>query len=802
MRHIFNLKIDNLRCIRLGLIVVTILGFFGCSTTKNLPKGEVLYIGQTKMDIDGVTTNERTSIIAMEELEAALEKAPNNSFFGSSRMRIPFPLGLWTYNSFVRYEKGFGRWIFKSFAGKPVFISSVNPEIRSKIGTNILHDFGYFNGLVSHEIIPHKRNERKARIHYKVMMGEPYFIDTLRYERFEPSIQNIVNHAAPWARVKSGDQFNVLDLDAERNRINIILRNLGYYYFRPDLLTYQADTTLVDGKVSLRMRPIPGLPTSATKKYYIGDTSIHLLGRYGEKPNDSIYYKDLAIYYHDKLRVRPNMLYRWVNSEKFSTKALTRRRGRKKLYSQRSHERLQERLSEVGIFNRMETQYIPKDSTMQNDTLNLNIVAGFEKPYDVELDLNVTSKSNDQIGPGATYTIGKRNVFGGGEKCDVKLKGSYEWQTGNSGSSSSLMNSYEMGISTSLTFPRLYFPVLHKREYSFPTSTTFQLYVDQLNRAKYYRVLSFGGQAAYDLQPKPTARHTIVPLRLTFNVLRSSTAAFDSIATLNPALYVSLQNQFIPAVEYTYTYDNASVRRAKNRIWWQSTITSSGNLTSLIYAAAGESISKREKSLLGSPFAQFLKVNSEFRHTWVISPNQSIASRIAGGIIWSYGNSRVAPYSEQFYVGGANSIRAFTVRSIGPGGYAPDKDNRYSFVDQTGDIRLEANVEYRFKMVGNLNGALFLDAGNVWLLRDDPVSEDGEKGSRTRENAKFKLSSFASQIALGTGLGLRYDFGFLVLRLDCGIGLHNPFKTSKRGYYNIEKFSDSLGFHFAVGYPF
>ena len=785
----------------LGVLFI-VLVLSSCSTTRNLPKDEVLYIGQTKIDRDESPTT-RTGITAMEELDAALAKAPNNSLFGSSRYRFPLPLGLWTYNSFVKYNKGFGKWFFNAFAANPVYISTVNPAIRSKIGTNILHDFGYFNGEVTHKIIPHKRNEKKARIHYTVRLNEPYYVDTLTYDKFERSIQNIVNHASRWSLVKPGDQFNVLDLDAERTRINAILRNLGYYYFRPDLLTYQADTTLVEGKVSLRMRPIVGLPQLAQRKYYIGNTSVYLLGKEGEQPNDSIHYKDMAIHYHNKLKVRPNMLYRWVNSDQYSRRQSTRRRERKKLYNQTRHIRLQERLSEVGIFRHIETQYTPRDTSLQGDTLDLNITTAFDLPMDAEIDLNITSKSNDQVGPGAIFTLGRRNVFGGGEKWDVQLKGSYEWQTGNKGANNNLMNSYEMGVSTSLTFPRLFFPKLHKNEYDFPASTMFQIYANQLNRAKYYRMLSFGGKVSYDLQPKPTVRHTITPLRMTFNVLRSSTAEFDSIAQINPALYISLQNQFIPAMEYTYTYDNASLQRQKNQLWWQTTLTSSGNITSLIYAAAGEKLSKREKDLLGTPFAQFLKLNSEFRYTWMLGQNQSIATRIAGGIIWSYGNSRIAPYSEQFYVGGANSIRAFTVRSIGPGGYAPDDKNRYSFIDQTGDIRLEANAEYRFRLFGNLHGALFLDAGNVWLLRDDPVGENkNERGLRSRQNGKLELSKMAKQIALGTGLGVRYDFGFLVIRLDCGIAIHAPYETSKKGYYNIEKFRDGLGFHFAVGYPF
>ena len=168
-----------------------------------------------------------------------------------------------------------------------------------------------------------------------------------------------------------------------------------------------------------------------------------------------------------------------------------------------------------------------------------------------------------------------------------------------------------------------------------------------------------------------------------------------------------------------------------------------------------------------------------------------------GGVIWAYGNKTIAPYSEQFYVGGANSIRAFTIRSIGPGRFHPAENATYSYVDETGDIKLEANVEYRFRILsnlmgGNLNGAVFLDAGNVWLMRKDEA----------RPGAEFTLNRFFDSIALGTGVGIRYDLSFLVLRLDWGIALHVPYETVKPGYYNIPKFKDGMGIHFAIGYPF
>ena len=342
------------------------------------------------------------------------------------------------------------------------------------------------------------------------------------------------------------------------------------------------------------------------------------------------------------------------------------------------------------------------------------------------------------------------------------------------------------------SFPRVVFPRMGDREYDFPATTTFRLYADQMNRAKYYKLLAFGGNVTYDFQPKSTSRHSITPFRLTFNVLRNPTAAFDTLRAENPALYVSLRDQFIPAMEYTYTYDNASVRGKRNPIWWQTTVASAGNLTSAVYRIFGKPFSEEGKKLFGVPFAQFLKLNSEFRYHYRIDKNQMIASRIAGGVIWSYGNATTAPYTEQFYIGGANSVRAFSARSIGPGGYPPETDRKYTYINHVGDIRIEANIEYRFRMIADLHGAVFLDAGNVWLMRKD----------ENRPNGEFTLKNFPKQIALGTGFGLRYDLDFLVFRLDLGIGLHDPYDTGKSGYYNIPKFKDSMALHFAIGYPF
>ena len=754
--------------------LIGIMLFSGCSVTKHLPEDEILYSGNKTV----IQNKSNTSVgqTALTEIEAALDKAPSTKI-----LFLPIPFKMWMYNDFVKYKKGFGKWMFNRFAANPpVFISTVNPEVRIKVATNLLHDYGYFNGKVTYETLADKKDSLKAGILYTVDMKNPYFIDTVYYERFTPQTLRIMERGRRYSYISPGEQFNVVDLDDERTRISTLLRNRGYFYFRPDYMTYQADTTLVPGgHISLRMIPVPGLPAAAQRPYYVGNGSVYLFGKNGESPNDSMMYKNLNIHYYKKLQVRPNMLYRWLNYQQFVRNAQMRASNRTRLYSQYRQEQVQEKLSQLGIFSYLDIQYAPKDTTAVCDTLNVSVQATFAKPLDAELELNVVTKSNDQTGPGAAFGVTRNNVFGGGESWNVKLKGSYEWQTGG-GEKSSLMNSWEMGLSTSLTFPRVVFPRWGKMEFDFPATTTFRLYIDQLNRARYYKLLSFGGNATYDFQPTRISRHSITPFKLTFNVLQHQSEEFKEIAQENPALYISLKDQFIPAMEYTYTYDNASTRRIKNPIWWQSTVTSAGNLTSVIYRAFGQ------------PFAQFVKLNTEFRHLWNIDKNNRIASRVALGALFSYGNATIAPYSEQFYVGGANSIRAFTVRSIGPGGYHP-AESRYSYLDQTGTFRFEANVEYRFRIYKSIWGATFLDAGNVWLMRKDEA----------RPNSQLELKTFPKQIALGTGVGFRYDMDILVFRLDFGVPLHLPYDTDRSGYYNVTgAFMKNLGIHFAIGYPF
>ena len=774
------MKMRNKNTLLVGMLCILMSA---CSTTKNLPEGETLYTGIDKLE---VVNEDKTlaGITALTEVEAALAYAPNNAIFGSSSLRWPVPFGLWVYNGFEKYQdkKGIGRWIFDHLGKSPVLMSSVNGETRAKVATNLLHDYGYFNGSVSYKEVPQK-NPKEAKVSYVIDMARPYFLDSIAYLKYPHYADSLIQSTRSLSVLKSEENFSVIKLEEERQRLSNLFRNHGYYYYRPEFTTYRADTLQKSGYVSLQVVPRNGIPAEAKKQYYIGNTSVYLTGYDNEPPTDTLRLRTMTFYYSGKKPgIRPNALMRNVFFRKGE------------LFSQDRQTFTQEAIARMGVFRYSEFRYEPKDTTANGDTLNVNMYATFDKPYNAELELNMTTKSTDQTGPGAVFKITRNNFQRMGANLSFEVRGSYEWQTNsNVEGNSSKLNSYELGTSLSLDFPRLILPwkdtdLLRSR---YQQKTSFKIYGNLLNRARFFNMLSFGGNVTYDFRKSRTWKHTITPFQLTFNTLMSTTERFDSITATNPSLALSLGDQFITSMNYTFTYDNARLKR-DYQLWWENSITSAGNVTSLLYAALGKDFREKNKKLLGTPFAQFMKFTSEIRTLFKVGEKQHIAARLMGGVLWSYGNQTIAPYSEQFYIGGANSLRAFTVRSLGPGTYNPGENTKYGYLDQTGDIKLEANVEYRFPIFGDLYGATFLDAGNVWLMRKDESRPGGE----------LTLKNFAKSIALNTGVGVRYDLTFLVIRLDMGIALHVPYETGKSGYYNIPKFKDGLGLHFAIGYPF
>ncbi len=752
----------------------------GCSTTSNLPEGEVLYTGLKKINYLDRDSSDY-SVQVEEEVEAALTCAPNGALLGSSYYRTPFQLKLWIYNRYANSTSKFGKWMLKTFGHEPVLVSYVSPKMRALVAKNLLRSNGYFNADVGYEIIPQK-NPKKAKISYTVKNNQLYTIDTIKYLRYPAEMDSLIHTTMDNSRLRTGEAFAVSSLDAERNRLNSLFRDNGFYFYRSAYSVFLADSVSNPGRVELHMQPVAGMPAEARRKWYLGRMRVELRRSAMEQLTDSIIHRNLSVYYSGKKPpIRLRTLLRDIKLR------------RKQLYSQTNYQESAGVINSLGLFSMSDFKFTPRDTTAACDTLDMTLNCVFDKPYDGSIEANYMIKSNDRTGPGLVLNVTKRNAFRGGEKLNFSLKGSYEWQTGRrvSGGSSSAINSYEYGADISVEYPRIEAPfgLYSRHRFYKPPSTLLSLSGNVLNRANYFKMLTVTAGLTYKFQTSPNSRHEFSPLLLDYNFLRNTTATFDSIMTANPAIYVSMRNQFVPKIKYTYTY--TSPTGSLNPILWETTVTEGGNLLSLFYVAAGKDFSKKGKGLFGNPFAQFVKLNTSLRKTWQTGQKSQLVGRVAAGILWAYGNSDRAPYNEQFYVGGANSIRAFTVRSIGPGKYVAPNTN-YAYLDQTGAIKLELNLEYRFNLFGNLYGATFLDAGNIWLLKKDPNRPDSE----------FKPSTFFRQLATGTGVGLRYDMDFIVLRLDLGVAIHVPYDTGKSGYYNIPKFWDGVGLHFAIGYPF
>ena len=766
------------------IYLLLLLLLTACSTTRFIPDGEQLYTGIKSIDFLEAEKYAATPTgeTAMEEVTYALDCAPNGSIAGSSSLR-GIPVGLWWYNWFHKSESKIGKWFFNTFATDPVLISNVNPELRAQVATNILKYYGYFNGKVESKVITNKKNSKKAKVSYTVTLNHPYFYDSIAYCNFPKNADSLINATERDRMIKKGEQFNAATMEEERTRLSAMFRNNGYYYYQPGYINYLADTTAMQGGVNMRVQPINNLTPQISQTWKIGDVNLRVMKNSNSairsaSKADTLVGRNLTyIYYGDKMPVRLGALMRNIQIRKGE------------LYSHDNQQSTLQRLGQMNIFSSISFTPTPRGNS---DTLDINISTQLDKPYDLTFELNVTSKSNNQIGPGSKISLARRNVFRGGETLKLSLTGSYEWQTDkNVKGRAAVINSWEIGADLTLTYPRLFFPIIHRRHLRIPSSTSLRIFTDQMNRSGFFRMTRSGGDATYKIFTKTTTTHTVIPFRLSYDMLLSTTAKFDSIVATNRSIENSFRNQFIPAMQYTFTYDNTNTKH-RNKTWLEASVTSAGNVTSLIFAAFGKNMSEKNKNILGNPYAQFIKSTAEIRQLWKISNNHYIATRMMIGAIHSYGNAEYAPYSEQFHIGGANSLRAFTVRSLGPGSYRPNSQNRYSYLDETGTLKFELNAEYRFRLVADLHGAIFADAGNIWLMKKDPERPGGE----------FTLDKFPEQIALNTGFGFRYDLEFLVLRVDFGLGLHAPYKTKRNGYFNLSPFKDGFAWHFAIGYPF
>ncbi|MBD5290495.1 MAG: BamA/TamA family outer membrane protein [Bacteroides sp.] len=770
-----DISIRSLASLLVLLVGALLLG--GCSTTKRLGPGETLYNGSYFKFYS--TEGEKIPSDVESEIIKAVDVKPNNAIpFIQPYRRFPFPLGLWVYNAKGDSAKGLIRWFANQMISTPVLISDVRPESRVKAIETILDNNGFFRSKASFKLQP-KKNPKIANVIYDIDVADPYLIDSIIYLNGKSSESRFIDSVARKSSyLVKGERFCIDSLADVRINIANAMRNRGYYYFKPDYIEFLADTLITPQRVALKLVLADNMPDIARRQFRTGNITTYILRRSTNHPGtpDTIDTRKGDLIVMRPARLRPNMI----------TSAITFREG--KLFSVRDMDRTQERLARLGIFGNIQLQAVPADTSSVNPTLDLYITCQFQRSMEASVEANVTSKSNSYLGPGLTLGLTHNNLFGGAERLSIKLTGSYEWQTGTG--HSNLMNSYEFGLQGSLAFPRLLAPKFVRRTNSELNWTTINLGADLLNRPAFFKMAEFSTGISYEWNYSRRVTNQFTPFKLTYAKLLSTTHDFDSVMAQNPAVALSFESQFIPAMSYSYNYSRWFERAHNNGVNFTLNLMEGGNVFWGLWRLFGV---KGKKTIFGIPFSQFVKAQAQvvYSRRLLAGRDQWLVSRLLVGAEHAYGNSSEVPYAEQFYIGGANSIRAFTVRSLGPGSYRPPRAAANGYFDQTGSFKLEANCEYRFPIVSILHGALFVDAGNIWLLKKDDL----------RPGGLLTAKDFWRDVALGTGVGLRVDIGMMVIRGDLGYGLHAPYSTGRPGYFNILPRS-AFAFHLAIGYPF
>ena len=784
-----------------------------CSVTGGVPEGDQLYTGLTKITYENYEDNEHASLMK-EEVGTALEAAPNGALLGSSYHRFPLPFNLLVWNKFHDSENGVGKWIASSFGKEPVLMSRVNPELRASVAQSVLRSHGYFNAKVNHQEVT-MNNPKKAKIGYDVNMGHLWTIDSVSYLGFPTDCDTLIHNSLDDACISRDKPLDVTTLNEERNRISNLLRSNGYYYYQPSYSYYLADTLAVPGKAQLRFQMAEDTPERAKRQWYIGKVNVAVRRRMMETLDSTRVMRRISISFNGRRpRIRPRVILGNL------------RLNRGERYNYEKYQESVDKLTGLGIFSMVDFQFTPRDTTLTCDSLDLNLNCVLERPYDFYVETRAKGSSVGRIGPELVMGLSKRNAFRGGEKLDISLHGSYAWQV-NGGHN----NYYEYGYDLSLEFPRIVAPFFgsnrsrrgqsnsrapRRRFYATPT-TTARFSNNVINRPGYFNMNTITAEWTYRWQPTATSRFLFSPFTLQYQFKNRVTQEFNSIRYARQYMGSMLEDKLVPQMRFSYIYSSPSTYR--NPIVWEMTISEAANLISAGMMAFGEKWSEKNKKLYKASYSQFVKLETDFTKTWHVGENSTLVGHANLGYMPTYGNSDIdqAPFTEYFYVGGASSLRAWPARGIGPSDmYIPSDYSAFRYI-RMGTIKAVFNLEYRPRLVKNLYGAIFLDAGNVWLRRNilemDAEIEDWgdmseEEISETKEfidifsRGKFSLSNLGNDIALNTGVGLRYDIGFITFRLDWGLGLHVPYWNGRSGYFNAKTFGRDQTLHFAVGLPF
>lgn len=736
-----------------------------CGVKKHIPEGERLYTGA---DIEIISD----SIIEHQnQLETVLKEAfrpkPNKKFLG---MR----LGLHFYYKMQQEKPGFiNKFLYKKIGEQPVYQSDVKPYEVEEILLNRMENRGFFYSSATSKF---EESEKEAFITYTLKVPAAYRMEQYKVDTLPEPVYSEIQKSVSETNLSKNMRFNLTSMKLERERIDTYLKQKGYYNFNSGFLIFEADTNQYDKRrFDLFLRLKKEVPEKSIVPYRI--SKINVYANYDVQ--DSTVKEKVR--FDEKSYINSGDFFK----PKYLDPFITMEEGQ--LYSPSDSRNTARRLATIGAYKFVNIQYKERDSSL-TDSLGLLEADIFLSPLNkraIRAELQAVSKSNNFAGPGLSLTYSNRNLFKGGETYNTTAKFGYEFQAG--GGDKKGTESIVFGLKNELIFPRVIFPIKIDSDffkYDIPKTIT-SVSVDYLSRTKLYSLLAATAQFGYSWQANRYIRHEINPVSINYTKLLNTSVEFDSILTQNPFLKRSFEQQFISGLNYAFTYNGMVDAHRKNQFYFNTNFDIAGNSISLL----GKENEDGKKSFLGMEYAQYAKVDMDFRYHFKVGKDQIIATRLFGGYGMPYGNSDVMPYVKQYYSGGPYSVRSFRIRSLGPGTYNGENDQESDYFDRTGNIRLEANIEYRFPIISFLKGAVFVDAGNIWNSDGNEVYDYKDKFT----------SSFISELGMGAGIGLRVDVQGFVIRFDFAAPFHDP-AMEKGERFDFK--ADQPIFNFGIGYPF
>lgn len=748
---------------------------FSCSSTRHLPEGARLYKGaQLKL----VSTEKVNTKSIKAAALATIRPKPNSSFFGMHPQ-------LWLYQSVGENPKSkFKKWLKKN-GEAPVLMTNTNPGVTAAAIDAKLFNMGIFNSHTEFKIIEKKRT---ASIIYTTHIHAPYKINEVTYNIADDSLSRLILSDKNNALINSGQDYSLDRLKAERIRIDAMLKNRGYFYFNPDYLLFKADTSNINQTISFRVTLKDSIPDNALKAYRIRNVFVDQNYSLRDAVRDST--KDTLMIRQTIFRGKPSDMN--IHPEVILRSVYLRKN---EVYSRENHNITLNRLMSMGNFKFVQVKFSESDTTASG-YFDANILLTPMPVHNFQAELDLVSKSNNYLGPRMNLSLANRNAFKGAELLKLTAAGSFEAQL--SGENKNAF-SYAFNPQVELTFPKFLVPFKITPSNSvYIPKTNFALSYNFLKRVGYFNMNTL--QFTYGFKWKNSFRveHEFNPVNISYTSVTNKSGAFTALLDSNSFLKKSYEEQFIVGANYAFTYNEQSVQGKRLQYYFHFFAETAGNVFSLAEFIAGQKPTANNPSkIIGSVYSQYAKFSVDNRVYLNFSKNEKLVFRLFAGVADAYGNSSVLPYNKQFFSGGPNSIRAFRINSLGPGTYL-QTTNTNDFLQLGGDIKLEMNGEYRFGIYKFLKGALFVDAGNVWL----------QKSNSSGQGTPFAFSTFMNEVAVGAGFGLRADVSFFVLRFDLAMPLRKPWLTDHRWVINEINVgsgawrSNNLILNIAIGYPF